>query len=82
MEKYGRDRQAIDDNVVRRMRVARWITKATDTYSEYVMLIAFLRQQMLRERASVLGLLVHCLSCCVGSNGSLLIFPDMFLRIR
>ena len=28
-----------------RMRVACWITKATDTHSEYVILIAFPRQQ-------------------------------------
>jgi hypothetical protein len=55
VEKYGRVRQATDDNVVRPMRVACWITKATDTHSEYVMLIAFLGQQMLRERALVLG---------------------------
>ena len=50
MEKYGRARQATVDNVIWRMRVACWITKGTDTHSEYVMLIAFLRQQMLRER--------------------------------
>jgi hypothetical protein len=36
------------------MRFACWITKATDTHSEYVMLIAFPRQQLLRERSSFL----------------------------
>jgi hypothetical protein len=36
------------------MRTACWITKATDTHSEYVILIAFRRQQWLRERASIL----------------------------
>jgi hypothetical protein len=35
------------------MRVACWITKATDTHSEYVILTAFARQQWLRERASL-----------------------------
>jgi hypothetical protein len=35
------------------MRFACRITKATDTHSEYVILIAFPRQQWLRERASV-----------------------------
>jgi hypothetical protein len=30
------------------------ITKATDTHSDYVILIAFPRQQWLRERASML----------------------------
>ena len=51
MEKYGTARQATDDNIIRRMRVACWITKATDTHLEYVVLIAFQRQQWLRERA-------------------------------
>ena len=37
-----------------RMRFACWITKATDTHSEYVILIAFPHQQLLRERALVL----------------------------
>jgi hypothetical protein len=36
-----------------RMRIAFWITKATNTRSEYVILIAFPRQ-WLRERASTL----------------------------
>jgi len=34
-----------------RKRIACWITKATNTHSEYVILIAFPRQQWLRERA-------------------------------
>jgi hypothetical protein len=34
MEKYCRARHAVDDNIIRRMRFACWITKATDT--EYV----------------------------------------------
>jgi hypothetical protein len=54
VEKYGTARQATDDNIIRRMRFACWITKATDTYSEYVILIAFPQQQWLRERASIL----------------------------
>ena len=43
------------------MRNACWITKATDTHSVYVILIAFPRQQWLRERSSTLTLYVHCL---------------------
>jgi hypothetical protein len=31
VEKYGRARQAAVDNIIRRMRFACWITKATDT---------------------------------------------------
>jgi hypothetical protein len=44
---YGRARQATDDNNKMRMRNACWITKATDTHSEYVIVLAFLRQQWL-----------------------------------
>jgi hypothetical protein len=40
VEKYGRARQ-VTDNIIRRMRIARCITKATDTHLGYVMLIAF-----------------------------------------
>ena len=40
--------------IIWRMRTACWITKATDTHSEYVILIAFARQQWLRERATIL----------------------------
>jgi len=40
-KKNGRAFQAPDDIKTLRMRFARWITKATDTNSEYVALIAF-----------------------------------------
>jgi len=43
-----------------RMRIAGWITKATDTHSEYVTPIAF-PLQPLHERVSML----HCLSFSV-----------------
>jgi hypothetical protein len=55
--------RSTDDNIIRCMRFACWITKATDTHSEYVILIAFPRQKWFRERASILCLYVHCLSC-------------------
>jgi hypothetical protein len=35
-EKCGRGRQPTDDNTVMRMRFECWITKATDTQSEYI----------------------------------------------
>jgi hypothetical protein len=54
VEKFSTVRQATDDNIIRRMRFACWITKATDTHTEYVILIPFPRLQWLRERASVL----------------------------
>ena len=37
-----------------RVRIACWTPKATNTHSEYVILIAFPQQQWLHERASVL----------------------------
>jgi len=35
VEKCGRVRQAADGNIIQRMRLACWITKATDAQSEY-----------------------------------------------
>jgi hypothetical protein len=50
VEKYSTARQATDDNIIRRMRIACRITKAADTHSEYVTVTAFRREQWLRER--------------------------------
>jgi len=50
VEKYGRARQDTDD-IIRRMRFASWMTKATDTHSQCEIPIAFPLQQGLRERA-------------------------------
>jgi hypothetical protein len=52
-KKYCRAGQATVD-IIRRMRIACWIPKATNTHSEYVILIAFPPQQWLHERASML----------------------------
>ena len=54
MEKYGRAIRATDDDTISRMRFVCWITKATDTHSEYVILMEFMLQQWLHERASML----------------------------
>jgi len=43
VEKQGRNKQAADDNIIRLMCFACWITKATDTHSEYVIAIALPR---------------------------------------
>jgi hypothetical protein len=56
VEKYCRAGQAADDNITWPMCIACWIPKATDTHSEYVILIVFPRQQLLRERFSLLRL--------------------------
>jgi hypothetical protein len=39
---------------IRRNHIAYWLTKATNTHSEYVTITAFLRQQWLHERATLL----------------------------
>jgi len=59
-KKCYRAGQATDDNTIRRMRTARCIPKATNTHSEYVILIVFPLQKWLQKRPSVLRLYVHC----------------------
>jgi len=54
MAKCGRTRQATGDNIIRRMRSAFWIPKATNTHSEYAIPVAFPLQQCLKECASML----------------------------
>jgi len=46
-----------------RVRIECWITKATDTHSEYVIVLAFPLQQWLHECSSMLHLCMHFLSC-------------------
>jgi len=41
MEKHSTARQSTDDKIIWYMHIACWITKATDTNSEYVTLIVF-----------------------------------------
>jgi len=50
-EKYGRAGQDTDDIIIRRMRTAFWIPKATNTHSQYLILIVFTCQQRFRKRA-------------------------------
>ena len=51
-----------------RMRIAYWIPKATNTHSQYVILIAFPLQQWLHERASLLRYTYSTLPVLLGSN--------------
>ena len=65
------------------MHIACWITKTTNTHSEYVMLIAFPLQQWLHERASILrykyiaclvfiwGTALFTVRCCILCEGRL-----------
>jgi len=54
LKKIRQTRQATDD-IMRRMRIACWIPKSTNTHSEYVILIALPLQQRLHESASMLS---------------------------
>jgi hypothetical protein len=47
MEKFYRAGEATDDNVTWVTGFAYWITKATNTHSVYVIIIAFPQQQWL-----------------------------------
>ena len=50
MEKYRRAAgQAADGNIIIHMRIACWVTKATNTHTEYIILIAFPLQKMVRR---------------------------------
>jgi len=61
-EKCDTAKQASECKVIPRTRSEDWVSIATDTCSEYVKFIAFLRQHWLRERASILRLYVYYLS--------------------
>ena len=41
MKVYVKAREATDNNIIRCMRIACWMTKATVTHTEYVILIVF-----------------------------------------
>jgi hypothetical protein len=53
--KHCRVGQFTDDKIMRCMRIACWITKATNSHSELCDIIAFPLQQRLHGRASILG---------------------------
>ena len=55
---------------IRRMRIARYIPKATNTHSQYVILIDFPLQQRSHERVSMLrySTLPVCYNCITNKN--------------
>jgi len=57
VEKYGRVGQATDDNIIWHTNFAYKITKATNTHSEHVMLIALVTRKHLNVTFNI-----HCLS--------------------
>jgi len=80
VEKCGRVGQATGDN---KLRSAFWIPKATNTHSEYIILITFPLQQWLHESASILrctyiaclvGIFLHCDSVYYRRCSSLCVF--------
>jgi len=58
VEQFGRAEEATDDSVIRRRKYAIVLPdnkgKNADTHSEYLVVIAFPRQQWLHERALML----------------------------
>ena len=62
---------------IRRMRFACWIPKATNTHSEYVILIAFPLQQWLHEHASMLRY-SYSYTACLVDNSKLTVFTFSF----
>jgi hypothetical protein len=64
--KYDRPGQPTDDNIIRRMRFACWITKATNVHSEYVTHYFSTAVVVKLTRLCVmLYVRVHCLTCCL-----------------
>ena len=74
MEKFNTAGQATDDNIIRRMRIACWMPKATNTHSECVILIVFPLQQWLDESASLLH--YTYIDCCLVTAHS-----QLFIRL-
>ena len=64
-----------------RMRIACWIPKATNKHSEYVIIIAFLRQQWFHECVSLLPYTyIACFCFLLWRNSPTRALVDSFLR--
>ena len=66
VEKRGGAREATEDNIIRRMPFACWITKVIDTHSTCGILFAFPRQQWLHSASQcyvIRALPVFCVLC-------------------
>jgi hypothetical protein len=64
VEKYDKARQATGDNIIRRMRIACWLTKTTNTHSEYVIFFCFFRAKIVAQMHLIVTLYFLCPSCC------------------
>jgi hypothetical protein len=63
------------------MRLAYWIRKATNTHSEYVILIALPLKQWLHERASMLHYM-YIASLVVNENWCLMINFQILIKLE
>jgi hypothetical protein len=85
VEKYGTAGEATDDNITRRIYFSCWVSKATDTQSEYVIRIAFPLQKLLREAPQcyvILTLLVLFITYSVLSFSLEFIFLSFLMYKR
>jgi len=64
VEKYGIAGHDSVDNIIRRIRFACWITKATDTHPEYV-IIFHGKNGYLNLLSATFIRSLHCLSCFI-----------------
>jgi hypothetical protein len=60
-------RQATGDNVIRNMEFACYMTKATDTHSEYVLLYGFCSATIVKRTRNNFTSYAHVLSCLLSS---------------
>jgi hypothetical protein len=90
VEKYGTAGQATDYNIIWRLRFACWITKATDTHSEYVLLIVTIKMvtrtrfdvTLMRTLCLVLFLIFYLLpSCHRQKNNEQFIWIDFYSHL-
>ena len=95
MRKCGITGQATDDSIILRMCIAGRIIKATDTHSEYVILIGFPRQQCLANAPHfsvytyivshviycVIPTLVHAFNFVCTTSPTLLLTPDASMQL-
>ena len=78
MENYGTFGQTGNENIIRRIRLPCWITKATHIHPEYVILIAFPLPQLLHEHSLMLRYAYT--ACLVGTYEHLLSWVFVFMR--
>jgi uncharacterized membrane protein YbhN (UPF0104 family) len=64
MEKYDTTREATNDNTIQCMHFAYWLTKATDTHSEYVVVVVVVVVIVVLVVIVVVVVLIHSFIYC------------------